>query len=51
MSAQILARAYEPGRGMCNAESIGGDWFRLIPDHNPNDRILRHRDNVKWRRA
>ena len=51
MSGLILARAYDPARGMCSVEHVKGDWFRLIPDRDPNNRALKMRSQVAWRKA
>jgi hypothetical protein len=51
MTGPISGRAYDSRRGMCNVEHIGGDHFRLIPDRNPNDRLIQHRAQIQWRRA
>lgn len=51
MSGLILGRAHEPGVGMCLVEQIGRDTFRLIPDNNPNNRLIRQRTQVRWRKA
>lgn len=47
--SKILGRAYDQRRGMCSVQHIGGDYFRLIPDRKPNDRVIRHRALIEWR--
>ena len=51
MTGLIVGRAYEPGRGMCMVEQIRpmSPVFRLIPERNPNNRVIRHRDRIQWR--
>ena len=51
MTARILARAYEPGSGMCSVESIGRDFFRLIPDNPSKPRRIKHRAHIRFRKA
>ena len=51
MSGLLVAGAYAQGYGMCNVESIGGEHFRLIPDRNPNNRLIRHRKAIQFRKT
>jgi len=50
MTGVIVGRAWEPGRGVCLVEPLGGEWFRLIPENNPLNRVLRTRKQINWRK-